>query len=344
MAGPAGRSLEVRLRSSHRPSPTSPAAGGRMLWWVLASLGAALMVATAPSAAAAAGPTPAPSSSTPASAGTWTWTDRGPTLNAVSCPSATKCVAVGDEGAVLRTTDGGSTFVWSSVPWTAAQTKLGDTLLAVTCSGAQCLAVSSGTNGTSPPHPVSHVYRSTDSGKTWVDTGALPMAAFQTQQASVLGCGSATYCVAAGINGAIWLSTDGGTSWAPVTPAGPQVPYTAIDCPAAKSCVVLSAGGTGSRIVQGKLIAVATPPTGAVTAMSCGSATQCLAVNNASAVFASSDAGANWTQLAQPITPAVHVTDLTCTAATTCVGFIPGGRRRTAAPSACRGSPTGEDR
>ena len=321
--------------TSVRPPGSGSAFGTRSLRRIAVPICTVVVFATGVSVAAGSGasapPVSAvrtPSATRPAPAtssapGTWTWVDRGPLLLGVSCSSTTTCVAVGNEGAVLSSTAGGATLQWSSVPWTATQTDLGDTLTGVTCSGAQCLAISRGANGTTKP--VSHVYRSDDSGATWVDTGALPVAAFQTQGALVLACGSADYCVIAGTNGALWLSTDGGTSWA-VVPSGPQVPYTAAACPAAETCVALSAGGVGSRIVKGAVSPVATPPTGSVTAMSCGSTTQCLAVDSKSGVFASTDTGNTWTKLARPVTGTLPVTSLSCTTASACVGLTDSSR------------------
>lgn len=117
----------------------------------------------------------------------WNWVDRGPTLVDVSCATADKCVAVGGTGWALRSIDGGTTRSWSQVPWLPAQTTANETLASVTCSNSTCLAISSSgvTIG------VSHVYRSTDDGLKWTDTGPLPKAVGGTQVASRLGCDTA---------------------------------------------------------------------------------------------------------------------------------------------------------
>ena len=73
------------------------------------------------------------------------------TLRGVACLSPSTCVAVGDSGTIVRTTDGGST--WSSQP-SGTTSVLGG----VACpSPSTCVAV--GNTGT--------LLRSTDGGSTW---------------------------------------------------------------------------------------------------------------------------------------------------------------------------------
>src|SRR5262245_51477096 len=68
---------------------------------------AALVLALSPAPASLAAPTGT----------TWTWENprpQGNTLNAVSCATAGACVAVGDAGTIVATTDGGGTWTVQS--------------------------------------------------------------------------------------------------------------------------------------------------------------------------------------------------------------------------------------
>ena len=147
----------------------------------------------------------AASSSTAAltAAAPWTWTNPGPALgavpvaggqgNGVSCVTVNHCVAVGDDGLDMQTDDGGLTLHWSSVPWSDSLTTLGYRLGAVHATPASCLAVST----SAVDDTQSHVYRSTDRGATWTDTGVLPLDGI-TQWASAVACDQNVHCVARG--------------------------------------------------------------------------------------------------------------------------------------------------
>ena len=75
-------------------------------------------------------------------------------LHGVACPSPSTCVAVGDKGTLLRSTDGGRT--WRRQP--NPSSGMGTYLSGVACpSPSTCVAVEGG--GT--------ILRSTDGGRTW---------------------------------------------------------------------------------------------------------------------------------------------------------------------------------
>jgi photosystem II stability/assembly factor-like uncharacterized protein len=85
--------------------------------------------------------------------GAWTAQTSGSTttLNDVSCPSTTTCIAVGNGGTILATTNGGTT-------WSSKVSGTTNTLNGVICpSATQCVAV--GESGT--------IVKTTDGGNTW---------------------------------------------------------------------------------------------------------------------------------------------------------------------------------
>src|SRR3954453_574017 len=95
----------------------------------------------------------------------WTFTNYAPLLNDVSCASAATCVAVGQQGMILRSTgDPAAPLAWSGVGLTDPET-----LASVTCSRTRCLAVTN--DRKVPATAASRVFRSTDSGATWTSSG-----------------------------------------------------------------------------------------------------------------------------------------------------------------------------
>jgi photosystem II stability/assembly factor-like uncharacterized protein len=131
-------------------------------------------------------------------------------LQAVSCPSATDCMAVGinvtqagskEVGTVVTTIDGGAT-------WTRQHNPAGFTdLTAVACpSAGTCEAVGLGST-----HAVA---RTTDGGSTWTGQG-VPGSVFLEG----IACPAAAVCYAVGENaddaGVAYGTTDSGQTWVP---------------------------------------------------------------------------------------------------------------------------------
>ena len=261
----------------------------------------------------------------------WTWTNRGPALgavpvaggqgNGVSCVTVNHCVAVGDDGLVMYTDDGGLTLHWSSVPWSDSLTTLGYRLGAVTCTPASCLAVST----SAVDDTQSHVYRSTDRGATWTDTGVLPLDGI-TQWASAVACDQNVHCVAAGPGGGIWRSTDDGSTWSAIQPPPMPLAYFTVTCPRVDSCLAASPTET-STIVGGVVSSVVPGGKGDLTALSCGATNSCLATTSQHDVLRSDDVGEHWTNLGQTLPPALTVKELSCTTARDCVGLVDTGKR-----------------
>ncbi|MGH3150653.1 MAG: hypothetical protein ACRDOB_07985, partial [Streptosporangiaceae bacterium] len=158
-------------------------------------------------------------------------------LVAVTCPSVTQCVAVGD----YNTASGqhGLLLTGSGSSWTALQEP--GFLNAVTCpSATACVAVGGAIV--------------TGSGSSWTATTSPLPASDLNPELTAVTCRSASSCVAVGSyqvssssGGSLpLLVTGSGSSWtavkAPLVAGGPRVPAEALDtvsCPAASSCVAI---------------------------------------------------------------------------------------------------------
>jgi len=157
-------------------------------------------------------------------------------LSAVSCSSATFCVAVGTDGSgelIERLTASG----WSrTTPRSAPSAEL----YGVSCpSASSCLAVGSGltTFGGSLAERWN--------GRTWsAATTPVPRGASYAGLQSV-SCASASHCLAVGVyvtNGAYAVSWNGsGWHLVGMTTSGGHIgAFAAVDCPAATSCAALA--------------------------------------------------------------------------------------------------------
>ncbi|MDQ1746180.1 MAG: hypothetical protein QOD07_443, partial [Frankiaceae bacterium] len=163
-------------------------------------------------------------------------------LQAVSCAPAGSlagdtCVAVGDRGAVLASTDGGATWAVTgngTTPFTTAG------LEGVACPDTGvCLAV--GTAGT--------VLALTNSGGTW---SAAALASPTTQLLSGVACPSSTACVAVGANGtALTLSRDLSGWSATARNSGVGDDLYAVSCASTTICAAAGADGTVVSTVDG---------------------------------------------------------------------------------------------
>jgi photosystem II stability/assembly factor-like uncharacterized protein len=235
----------------------------------------------------------------------------------LTCYSATRCVAVGDRGAVLATADGGES-------WSAARTDTDEPLLSVSCAGdAVCLAVGEG----------GVIERSTGSMRTWsrspsgridelvgvtcttsthcVALGAEPTMSItedggrswrtvSTQLLSLLqmtgiACSTPSWCVSVGTNSTLAVSSDAGDSWAPVS-IPPTGDLRAVDCVADGPCTAV---GVGGRVLEspspgGAWTARATATLDTLNAVACAPGGDCVAVGGGKTVVGSLDGGATW--------------------------------------------------
>jgi hypothetical protein len=271
-----------------------------------------------------------------------------PALTGVSCPSTKACMAVGSTGAdpgtgvVLTTNDGGRSWVTAAPPAGAVA------VASVRCATpAACTAVAS--DGTAQ--------WSTDSlnfGRTWTQEGSLPAG---IAGALSLTCTAAGTCLVAGFapaasghgQGAVAISTNGGTTWAAATvPAGVGLLQSAA-CASPTRC--LAAGTTSTTVsdvvpAQGLLLAsadgghtwtAATAATAATRAaalpvddifgLACPGPTSCVMVGTkwvgnpatgTGAVAESGNAGAAFTASSTAYTP-LTLTAVDCPTAVRCV-------------------------
>jgi photosystem II stability/assembly factor-like uncharacterized protein len=234
------------------------------------------------------------SSATPPSPSGWQvvaqFPPGGTALTGISCPSIDDCYAVGLEGVIEATTDGGGTWVSQSAP--------ADTggLHGVDCiSSTSCLAVgSTNTIGAAAGAIISTV----DGGETWTDENvpsgiagfssvACPSAVncFATGLTSegdpvivattnrggmwtnqnlpselyspdAIACTSISTCYAVGTDtlnsndASILVTTDGGTTWVGQIPAGIG-PLAGVACTSPATCFAVVGGGVGSVSIIG---------------------------------------------------------------------------------------------
>ncbi len=266
----------------------------------------------------------------------WSWTDYGPGLRDVSCTAPAVCVAVGQRGAVLRSTTGADgPLAWSRIPLTDPEELDG-----VSCNRAFCLAVSN--TRTVPATAVSKVFRSDDGGATWSHGVALEAAGpAKTRSALALACDPAGVCYAVGPGGGIWRSRDQGRSWEaltlPVTPGS----YNRVACPAAGTCVAVGGDSiASSAVIQDRKVTLVDLPPGTgngILALACDSATRCTATDGLGHFMSLNISDKTWGH-AKLFPKAAPVSALACPSADMCVGLAGSVALRTTSLS----SPTGD--
>jgi photosystem II stability/assembly factor-like uncharacterized protein len=213
----------------------------------------------------------------------WSWTDYGPELKDVACVQPGTCVAVGENGAVLRSPNTDEVpLAWTMVNLKRDADPPFDTLpvdlVGVSCSNTSCLAVSNTRDlvqGTA-----SWVYRSTDRGATWTAAQKLPaIGTPKTASASAIGCepgdvsAKTRDCYAAGVDGGIWRSRNDGRSWSALgaPPRTTKPSFNRIACPRANTCVVVGGANTpSSAVIVGDAITSVPAPTGLTSRFSAG--------------------------------------------------------------------------
>ena len=264
-----------------------------------------------------------------------------PQLSAVSCPTATECLAVGSDGAslpgsgvVVSTTDAGATWSAASTPRNAL------VVSSVFCaSPVDCTAVVSDGVSTWSAH-------SADFGQSWTQEGNLPQLFVPGNDLTCMAGGT---CVDAGYvpttnghgEGAVAVSADGGQTWALATvPQGVGV-LQSTACLSASIC--LAAGTTGTTVsdivpAAGELLrstdgghtwasSTGAVPVDNVYGVACPSATQCAMVGTkwagspavgTGAVAQSIDGGSTFQSSATAYIP-ITLTAVACPSAAGCV-------------------------
>ena len=219
-------------------------------------------------------------------------------LNAVTCPTATQCYAVGQTtfktGMVLASSDGGGTWAQHNVPAGVAS------LAAIACSsGTTCVAV----GGTS-------VITSSDGGVTWA-------AKTMGQNAlTTVSCPSSSDCVVGGsdapttsgcASGHTYETSNGGLSWQ-ATATHCFVP-SGVACSSSSHCVLV---GTHSNATKesGEILTsqnggsawqsryVLSQDNTQLNGVSCPTTRSCVAVGNSSSqsILISLNGGDSWTK------------------------------------------------
>ena len=123
----------------------------------------------------------------------WNWRNplpQGNLLRAVSCDASGRCLAVGDDGAVVISSGGA---LWGMQPQAPIVSPR-----ALACPGSTtCVAV--GTGGSA--------FTTTNGGRTWVGRSS-----GTSEDLEALSCASPSDCVAVGLDGAVLSTGDGGGS------------------------------------------------------------------------------------------------------------------------------------
>jgi photosystem II stability/assembly factor-like uncharacterized protein len=236
--------------------------------------------------------------------------------NALSCLAKT-CFAVGatSAGPVVAKSRG-SKWVEDHLPSGVG------TLEAVSCLPGSSDCWSAGYEGAK-----GDIYRTSDAGSKWTIEN-LP-----SSPISGMSCGSSSDCWAT-VNGSIYASTDGGTSWAEQTG---DLGVARIVCTNHLDCwAVGSNGGSGVVFASGNGGATwseQTLPTGTspLYALSCVNASDCWADGD-SVIVGTSDGGGSWTTELADTTSDLNLRSIWCPSAGRCFasGYLETGTTITA--------------
>jgi photosystem II stability/assembly factor-like uncharacterized protein len=213
----------------------------------------------------------------------WTWQNplpQGNTLNAVSCPSSSACYIAGDLGTVLIGAIGSRTV-------TAGPQVTTQNLHGISCADTtNCVAVGDhGTVVTYGPelfcNPFDHICTTLYIWSPRQNTG------ISNVQLNAVSCASASICVAVGDVNEVFVTQNGGATWAPV-PFGISSDFlTGISCVSTRVCWAVGPSINGA---QGQVLEVfnssgwkivpwnSGDPT-ALSAISCAAARDCVAVD-----------------------------------------------------------------
>jgi photosystem II stability/assembly factor-like uncharacterized protein len=245
------------------------------------------------------------------------------TLDAITCPTTTDCIAVG-QGAILNTTDGGQSW---RLQTPSAQT----TLLGVACATkTDCLSVGVAPNRTGAAFP--RMMRTTDGGTSWSSVGLPTSAGIES-----VSCPSASFCVAVG--DAVLVSEDGGATWTARNVDGGAEGLNSVACASPTYCVAVGPNPAGLSQPAASAFAIVTKDGGStwgqlalpagsalVHTITCPDATDCVAAGpNVSGTYqgsptylTTSDGGANWAMSAPP-TGISDIAGLSCVSTSNCL-------------------------
>lgn len=269
---------------------TSTPSVGRRLRLALAAAACLVAALTAAPAASAAW-SPEPSATTDA-------------LRGVSCPTESRCYAVGDNGRIVATSNGGAS-------WTAPSSGTTLGLRAIACPSAmECVAI--GASGGTTARA-----RATSNG--WASWSSQLVGS--TVNFNGVSCASMSFCLFVGDSGRIVTRSDGSS--------GSSSPVVAEDlfgtsCFTASACWAV---GEDGRIVRRTPLGDAFQPSGTTDSLygvSCPTATTCWAVGAAGRIVATADGGTSWRPQASGITDTLR--GVSCPTAVTCWAVGDNGR------------------
>ena len=241
----------------------------------------------------------------------WSWRNplpQGNLLRAVSCDASGRCVAVGDDGAVVTSSGGPLWNLQSPAPIASPR--------ALVCpSPTTCVAVGMGGS----------VLTSADGGRTWAARSS-----GTSKDLEALSCASPSDCVAVGLDGAVIATANGGSSWSNHSVAA-SMSLWGVSCPTVRACV---AAGTSGRVGTNQarpLILVSAnggsswgqrqaAPTGSLAAVACWSTTGCVVTGSEDASQWTNDGGATWSR-PRAEQASDFLTSLSCPAAGVCVAL-----------------------
>ncbi|MEK7632767.1 MAG: YCF48-related protein [Patescibacteria group bacterium] len=216
---------------------------------------------------------------------TWTTGTSGTTaaIVGVDMYSATVGIAVGASGLILKTIDGGAT--WSSVTGITTET-----LYSVSMATSS-IAYITGTNGVA--------FKTTDGGATWSDISS---GLGGTSMYSIDAYSSSTVYVA-GANGVAYKTTNSGAAWTALTTGTTESIY-AVD---AMSTTIAFIGGTSGLVKKttdgATFIAQTLSGFGsgeAVVDLSCTTSSLCLVSGGQGTVNITGNGGSTWTEETMP--------------------------------------------
>jgi|GEM_PF-5614795 len=239
----------------------------------------------------------------------------------ISCISSTQCMAVGTEGYVAVTTNGGASFSVSKV------LPFGSLLMGVSCVSNTCYVVGqeNGSEGV--------VLKTTNFGLGWSNPDVLN---FLTILNSI-SCVSSTSCVAVGAAasaGAIVVTTDGQTFTAQTVPSGVES-LSSVSCSSASYCVAVGDSVSGSTTVGTVLYSTnfssfslgTAPASNMLMSVSCITNSQfCYAsgvYNNAGIIISSTQTG-NFSIDSTPSGPSA-INAITCLSSLYCIAVSANG-------------------
>lgn len=251
-------------------------------------------------------------------------------LRDLSCPAAgggDVCVAVGENGEVFRTVDGGET-------WTSPRAGTTARLNGVDCpTGGTCYAVGSG----------GAIIKTVDGGASWTSQSS-----GTSEDLNAASCADADHCHAVGDAGTILATTDGGANWGSQT-SGTSEHLHGIDCPTTEICYAVGEKVLVLKTTDGgttKWATVHGPAdfSGTHNAVSCPETDTCYVVGSQPEratmplVRHSFDGGSNWH--AHAVAGIRSLRDVDCPTASVCVA---GGTNGLTVATGTGGEPARQD-